>query len=214
MPIPQPIIAKIRANDSSLTELNLSRQMPPIADEDIPNLVDALSDNTYIDSLILCENDISFKGAILFSKFLAEKRNIKSLDLSVNKIDDEGAKALFGVQSLRSLDLAANNVTNNAVGEILKNTTLTTVILDDNKISQDQMDNIERHFSSLALNSSINVSLEQAMQFVFSILHSLTEQQKAHYRPQIKACLDETPSESHQVQTGKNHTAFFTGSSF
>lgn len=165
MPISQEILDRIVSNDVQV-ELNLSRQLPELTDEDIKSLAVALKGNTAIKRIILCENSIGDQGAIALANEL-KNSSVDTLDLAVNNLTNEGASALLKVPTLRELDISANQLTNELVPSILKNQTLISLMLDDNNITQDSMKQISEHLQNKAISEILRYfqqGLEMASQ--------------------------------------------------
>ena len=128
MPISEAIEARLRANDNTLTELNLYGQN--LRFHDICLLGRALFHNTHLTTLILSSNNIDYKGAIVLSKLT----HVTSLELDYNKIDDRGAIALSRNQSFRSLSLVENLIDDEGAIALAQNPRLTHLNLLRNRI--------------------------------------------------------------------------------
>ena len=136
MTIPEEILRRLREKDPALTRLNLTRHDPDLTDVDMGYLAVALKDNKILKSLILSENAIGNEGAKILAQALSTT-NVTTLDLSLNKISDTGAKALFEISSLRHLILGGNSIGNLGVTNIRDNNTLRILIIDGNDINDD-----------------------------------------------------------------------------
>src|SRR6188508_1602423 len=95
----QALLTEIENGEYKEDSLDLSRQ--DLTDDDMPDLLRALSNNTSIKHLNLSTNKIGNAGAAN----LAERLTLTSLDLERNAIGDAGVIALSENQSLASLNL-------------------------------------------------------------------------------------------------------------
>jgi Ran GTPase-activating protein (RanGAP) involved in mRNA processing and transport len=102
MPIDTAILERIKANDPTLTTLNLSHKA--LTDADIQPLANALATNTFLTNLNVGGNQIGDEGA----KALAANTTLTNLDVSRNQIGVEGAKALAANATLTTLKVAWN----------------------------------------------------------------------------------------------------------
>jgi hypothetical protein len=142
MPLGDELLNDIRQNNPSVVNLNLSRK--DLSDDDIDLLVEALKQNTVTQDLILCDTGVSDKGAKALAKFLLQPRPLVYLDLTENKIGDEGAIELFKCE-IKELNLAANRITDIAAQEVLNNPYIIEIMVEDNLISYKLMGKIEKH---------------------------------------------------------------------
>lgn len=102
MPIPIEILERLQANDPTLVYLDLKKRR--LTDSDIKLLHHALKNNTHLKHLDVSLNRIEEEGA----KLLAKNKNLKYLNISLNLIGDPGAKAFSQNTTLEHLDIAAN----------------------------------------------------------------------------------------------------------
>ncbi|WP_264711384.1 leucine-rich repeat domain-containing protein [Wolbachia endosymbiont (group A) of Andrena haemorrhoa] len=86
-------------------------------------------------------------------KKLAQLKNLTSLDLSGNKIDDEGAKELAKLANLTSLDLSSNKIGYEGVKELAQLKNLTSLNLSGNKIGSEGVKELTKlaNLTSLSL---------------------------------------------------------------
>lgn len=95
-PMPKDVIAKVAANDASLTKVDLSGnatfQMK--ANEYCTSLARALEQNTYVKELKLDRCNITDVDAIALSGFLSTNSSLEVLSLEGNKIGSDGSVAL------------------------------------------------------------------------------------------------------------------------
>lgn len=112
------IIAEGLKHSTQLKELNLGRNL--IGDSGLMILADSLEKCHLIEKLELAINGIGEDGAIALAKSLIYcSSTLKLLDLSYNSIGDEGATAfaefLKHCKSIRKLDLSHNKITDDGV---------------------------------------------------------------------------------------------------
>jgi hypothetical protein len=176
MPIPRSILHRISANDPDLTELNLSSQYPSLNARDMQELVDALKNNTYLETLILCDNAIKDEGALILATGLAHC-HIKTVDVSINDIgnvgiaaliqapilsldvggnsfSDDGLKLLANNSILKSLFIHENGLTDKCVQYLLVDKHLLEITLDRNELSHGEVLSIQKHIQQ---NVSLHV---------------------------------------------------------
>ncbi|MDF3047269.1 MAG: hypothetical protein K0R73_387 [Candidatus Midichloriaceae bacterium] len=110
------ICEKLKANDESLTKLDLSRV--GILNEGAIALAEALEFNTTLTTLNLSGCGIHAEGAMVLSKSLKNNRSLTSLDLLHNMINTQGFVALTGLlkenQSIISFSVGGHLVENEA----------------------------------------------------------------------------------------------------
>jgi hypothetical protein len=112
MPIDEEILQRLRENDSTLIELNLSEQ--GIIDQDVAELCQALITNKTLRVLNLAKNKISNRGAGVIATMLEKNWFLQELDLSQNSIKNLGAYKfrevfVFNI-TLQSLKLEQNPI--------------------------------------------------------------------------------------------------------
>jgi len=93
-----------------------------LLDEGITTL--AKSDNCHIKHIYLDANGITSKGAVAIAEWITRHKHIlKTFYISINRIGDDGAKAITcafkSSQSLKRLCLASNRLTNDSLQEIV-----------------------------------------------------------------------------------------------
>jgi Ran GTPase-activating protein (RanGAP) involved in mRNA processing and transport len=98
------VFTRLKDNDSSLSELDLSDQK--LHDSDIQALLQALAQNTCLTTLNVSGNQIGAEGA----KVLAQNTRLTTLNVERNAIGAEGAKALAQNTVLTTLDVANNQI--------------------------------------------------------------------------------------------------------
>lgn len=138
---------KILKYTKSLRELNLaSNGIPP---EGALFLSRCLSQNTSLESLVLGNNKIKDEGIFNLSKnYLSQPSAfLKALDISANKISQEGAKiiayALGKNNVLRTIDISENNIAQKGAEYLhgaLKNNTVLTKLKIGNSYDIDDFD--------------------------------------------------------------------------
>eukprot|EP00929_Paragymnodinium_shiwhaense_P014474 TRINITY_DN122381_c0_g1_i1.p1 TRINITY_DN122381_c0_g1~~TRINITY_DN122381_c0_g1_i1.p1 ORF type:complete len:394 (+),score=131.57 TRINITY_DN122381_c0_g1_i1:79-1260(+) len=94
--MPKDIIAKVAANDSSVTKIDLtgnaSFQMK--SGEYCDSLAQAMAKNTHVTEMVLTKCAITDADAVLLSKMLSANRSLTTLNLEGNKIGSDGAIAI------------------------------------------------------------------------------------------------------------------------
>lgn len=91
------LIKKIRENRKS-TNLDLSNQN--IVDDELEDIINcARSFNRNIETLILDDNKITDKGAIILGNILKEFPNLLEISIQFNDIGHDGAIALFSLKN-------------------------------------------------------------------------------------------------------------------
>ncbi len=123
MPIHENILERLRKNDPSLTELDLSNS--GLTDADIIALCIALKNNTNLTSLVLLNNKISDTGA----QALAESKILSMLNLQHNKIGVVGVQALAKSTTLTTLAISGNLIGEQDAIALAGSATLTTLDL-------------------------------------------------------------------------------------
>ena len=118
-------------------------------DEDIIELADQLHGNSQLTALSISSNKLTDESAVALAEALRNNQVLSDLNLQGNKITDKGAIALAEVLEHNayclSLNLGHNQLTNEA-GQVLlnvlksKESALETLYLDNNKISEDILD--------------------------------------------------------------------------
>lgn len=148
MPIPQYIKSTIAKNDSTINEIKINSEL---FDEDIPELVELLNDNSYITSLNLYRNNI---GDCSSTK-LSELKHIKKLNLSANNLSDEGIKPLIMNSNFSHIDLSRNNLTNEGANFIAENSKQIFINISSNiKIDEEILANVNKKINKV-IDSSI-----------------------------------------------------------
>ena len=109
----------IRKNDPNLTILEIrgGRPCPDISDDEMQLLIEELSKNSFISTLILAENSISDNGLIGIEKL----ENIETLDLLDNLLSDNSLKYIMKMPKLHTLDLSGNKITIAGLNFIFEN---------------------------------------------------------------------------------------------
>lgn len=123
-----------------------------INDDDMTDLVDALSQNTQVTSLQLLSNHVSDNG----SKCVANISTLQSLLLENNRVGPAGAEALANNNALRLLNLANNNIGDLGANYFEHNTTLKSLFLQNNEIGSVGSQSLARNKSIRYLNLSCN----------------------------------------------------------
>jgi hypothetical protein len=112
MPTDGKILQRLRENDPTLVELDLSQQR--ITDKDVAELCEALIGNQTLRVLNLAKNKIGDKGAGAIATMLEQNWFLRELDLSENSIKKFGAYKLreaFDLNiTLQSLKLEGNPI--------------------------------------------------------------------------------------------------------
>lgn len=126
MPIPQQIIALIRKKDPTVTSLDLRGCQ--IDSAEVIILMAELKENPIITHLDLSLNKIGDEGA----KALARNATITHLNLSYNEIGDEGVKALARNAAIKDLDLERNYIGDEGAKALARNTAITHLKLGGN----------------------------------------------------------------------------------
>ena len=138
----QLTLHRLRANDATLTELDLSGRT--LENEDVTSLAGCLGANTTLTRLNLCSCRIDDADATLLAPCLYSNKTLTSLNLRDNSIGDAGAKqlavCLFDInKTLTDLDLGDNLIGNEGaklLGQSLSvNTTLAILHLENNDFS-------------------------------------------------------------------------------
>jgi len=111
------LIHRIRLKDISSSEIELSGAAP--AGSDVLDLKEALKKNPYLKTLRL----ISCKLNDTFVVNIAEGINLsglEELDLQVNKISFVGAEALAKITTLKTLNLSSNRIGDEGISEFIR----------------------------------------------------------------------------------------------
>ncbi|CAL7963470.1 hypothetical protein GAMM_40289 [Gammaproteobacteria bacterium] len=133
MSIPKELLDRISANDPTLTELNLSSQYLQLNSRDMQELANALTTNTSLSLLVLCDNDIKDDGAIVLASGLSNS-SIKMVDVSINDIGDRGIEALLR-SPISSLNVAGNSFSDSALRILSDNKTLVSLFVHENGLT-------------------------------------------------------------------------------
>jgi hypothetical protein len=127
--IERAILNRLKANDPSLTGLDLSDR--ELTDSDIEMLMQALIENTNLTTLNVGSNQIGDIGA----EALSRNVNLTYLDVSYDQIGDEGAKALALNRNLTSLNVAGNTLGDEGGQALAQNVCLRTLDFSRNNIT-------------------------------------------------------------------------------
>jgi len=136
-------LQRLRENDPSLTELNLSKDK--IGDNGAKSLSDALRENTSLTTLSLGVNNIGDDGAMSLSDALRKNTSLAILFLDKNDIGDDGAESLGDAlrknTSLSMLFLNKNDIGDDGAKSLSdalrKNTSLANLDLWNNNIEDE-----------------------------------------------------------------------------
>jgi Leucine-rich repeat (LRR) protein len=131
MPIDAALLERIKANDPTLTTLDLSNKK--LNDSDIQQLANALATNTNLTNLDVGWNQIGDEGA----KALAANATLTNLDVGGNQIGVEGAKALAANATLTNLNVYYNQIGAKGAKALAANTTLTNLDVWGNQIGDE-----------------------------------------------------------------------------
>lgn len=134
MPIDSKILDRLRVNDASLRELNLSRNK--LTDADIEGLCDVLlkNKNTALSSLNLSWNLIGDVGVTA----LAKNTTITLLDVSQNIFSSAGAAAFAKNTSISSFNMGGNNIGLEGANAFARNTKITSLNLENCGIGDEE----------------------------------------------------------------------------
>ena len=139
----QETLGRLRANDPSLTTLELGGNL--IRSADAVALADALKINTSLTTLLLDWNQIGDEGAVALAEALEVNTSLEVLFLSCNQIGPAGAikiaDALRTNTSLTTLNLNTNQIGDEGAKKIADalrtNTSLTVLALSHNQIGDE-----------------------------------------------------------------------------
>lgn len=130
MPINEITLKRLRENSPTLTALQIEPGKK-LTTADVQELVEAAKNNTYLKMLTLNGNYIDNEKAAI----LTALQNIDILTLGNNYISDDGAKTIVdSMPNLTSLGLESNHITDAGVPYLTKSK-LSSLDLDDNKIT-------------------------------------------------------------------------------
>lgn len=159
MPISSEILARLRENDPTLVDLDLSWSAAPvITHADILALCDALSENTYLKSLNVSGNQLEDQDLAKLGRLAS----LSLLDVSENKIgplfmdaiaSNTTLKKLSSRKSLYDRKYPGFSITVPVCLEALgRNNTLECLDLSDNRIDLNRFDHFSRHSTIQELN--------------------------------------------------------------
>eukprot|EP00970_Alexandrium_tamarense_P003874 scaffold640_cov180-Alexandrium_tamarense.AAC.8 len=116
------LIARVRKNDASLTEIQIDGD--GVEDVDAADLFRSLHDNEHITSLSMARNNLGDVSATTLSKVLFGNETITHVNLAGNNIGNKGALALKKVlkvnQTLVAIDLNDNSIDQYLLDELRK----------------------------------------------------------------------------------------------
>lgn len=98
--IPDSLIAKLIAENTTIKTLSISRDLTDIA-------LDGIKENKTLESLYIPENSITDKGI----EYICENTSLKKLRIDESQITDVGAKLLSNHQTLEDLHIFDSNIT-------------------------------------------------------------------------------------------------------
>jgi hypothetical protein len=130
MPIDKHVLEQLKT-DKTLTELSLYNKS--LTDEDMPALIEALSQNYTLTKLNVSSNQIGAIGA----QALNENHTLTSLTVSNNEIGDIGAKALGEIPTLTTLDVSGVGLGAIAAKALSQHPTLTWLDVSSNNIGME-----------------------------------------------------------------------------
>lgn len=98
--IPDSLIAKLIAENTTIKTLSISRDLTDIA-------LEGIKENKTLESLYIPENSITDKGI----EYICENTSLKKLTIDKSEITDVGAKLLSNHQTLEELHIFDSNIT-------------------------------------------------------------------------------------------------------
>jgi Leucine-rich repeat (LRR) protein len=123
-----------------------------LSDNDAVDIARALAGNTTLQTIDLTNNRIGDEGAIA----LAGNTTLQTLDLTNNRIGYEGARALADNKTLQTLNLDSNEIGDEGAIALAGNTTLQTLNLSDNKIGDEGARVLANNTTLQTLNLAYN----------------------------------------------------------
>ncbi|CAF3258138.1 unnamed protein product [Rotaria sp. Silwood2] len=132
---------------STITIVDLCVASNDMSEEARTNLLNNLWKNKTLKNFNICNNKLNNQDIEYVGRFIQNNSVIKEIDLSICKIDDDGAICLarFLVESsLEKLDLSQNSINDRGCASLLSSIppTLTDLLLDNNKISESSLQTI------------------------------------------------------------------------
>lgn len=163
----------IAKNDSSIKEYSFTRR--GLKDEDLPEIVKLLNQNSFIETLSLKDNSIRNPAE------LAKLSYVKSIDFSRNNLNGTGLLQLLQKKQFTHLDLYQNNLKEESGKLIAENTRQLRLNIERNPISKEIQAQIAAKIT--ANNQQLSGASYTAMQASFNIeqpIESIKENTDAH----------------------------------